>query len=203
MASVVSARPKTGTVRFSPDFIANIPTYQKAIRRHRVMRWAREHRLDQDLEQLVLIDLARIDIRFDPNRAASPHHFRMAVLGSRVSDCADTLMRMHSDIDVVDEASLADEQPDDVATVDLDERAYVFENPVLDFAIRKEMATAIHETIKTLPARQHEILKLVLADLTDREIAVQLGVSTQAVNKTRLSGISNLKRGVLARCGVN
>jgi hypothetical protein len=56
-------------------------------------QWARERGLEDDLVQLALLHLARVDSRFDPARATSPHRCRMAILAARVSDCFDLLMR--------------------------------------------------------------------------------------------------------------
>jgi RNA polymerase sigma factor (sigma-70 family) len=203
MASVVSTHPATNSVGFSPDFIANIPKYQQAIRRHRMMHWARERRLEDDLEQLALLDLARVDVRFDPNRASSPHHYRMAVLASRVSDCADVLVRMHSDITGYDEGLLQDDDLDDDDGVDARDGRLFADDPVLDAAIRGEMAAAMYEAVANLPSRQRQIAQLVLADFTDKEIAIELGISVQAVNKGRLAGVANLERVIRAQFAVN
>jgi hypothetical protein len=65
MTSDASTR-SDGEIRFTPDFVANIPRYRQAIRAHRAMSWARRCSLDDDLVQLTLIDLARV------NRASTP-----------------------------------------------------------------------------------------------------------------------------------
>jgi RNA polymerase sigma factor (sigma-70 family) len=199
MASAPSTQTVSGGVRFSADFIANIPRYQQAIRSHRVMPWARQRALEDDLEQLALIDLARVEARFDPARATSPHHFRLAVLGSRVSDCASLLMRMHREVtgEIEDTLDAGDQVDDD--DVSFADSEYITDDPVLDRAIRAQVARAVYEAIPTLPFRQRQVIELALEDCSDREIAEQLGVSVQAVNKSRLAAIANLKQVVLAK----
>lgn len=199
MASVASTPSATSGVRFSPDFISHIPRYEQAIRRQPVMRWARERGLDEDLAQLSLMDLARVDARYNPERATSPHHFRLAVLGSRVSDCASVLMRMYREVTGEIDADLAaDEEPPENDDTRFDDGQHVTDDPVLDRALRAQLAAAVHAAITTLPARQRQVIELALEDLSDKEIAEKLGVSVQAINKTRLAAITNLKRVVLA-----
>jgi RNA polymerase sigma factor (sigma-70 family) len=200
MASVHSTHPASGDVRFSADFIANIPRYQLAIRRQPVMGWASERNLDGDLAQLALLDLARVDSRFDATRATSPHHFRLAVLGSRVSDCARKLMRMHHEVaDVHIPLDADDEEGDEGFGARFQRSEEAGENPVLDGAIRGQVASAVHAAVKTLSARQREVIELLLEDLTDKEIAAHLCITVQAVNKTKLAAIAKLKQVVLAQ----
>ena len=189
MASVRSTSSAAAGVRFSATFVANIPQYQRAIYRQPVMRWARERSLDDDLVQLALLDLARVEARFDPARATSPHHFLLAVLGSRVSDCADRLMRMHRD--TVD--NVADDYRDEECDDNVDgarahsHAGHAEDDPVVERAVRAQFAAVAYAGIATLPARQREVIALALEDETDKEIAVRLGVSVQSVNKTRLA----------------
>ena len=203
MASTVSTQPAPGELRFSADFIANITVYQRAIRGQRVMRWARERSLDDDLVQAALLDLARVDCRYNPARATSAHHFRLAVLSSRVSDCASVLMRMHREVAEGTHHSEDDEGTREDTGTPAQRTEQAGDNPVLDDAIRGQTASAVRAAVKTLPARQREVIELVLNDHTDREIAEQLGVTVQAVNKNRLSGIAKLKQRVLAQFSSN
>jgi RNA polymerase sigma factor (sigma-70 family) len=200
MASVASTQAAQGGVRFSADFISHIPRYQQAIRRQPVMGWARERGLDEDLAQLALIDLARVDARYDASRATSPHHFRLAVLSSRVSDCANVLKNMYREVTGEIDPDL---DPDDEVGEDddvqrgSDERAEG--DPVLERAMRAQIALATYLAIKALPARQREVIELQLEDMTDKEIAEQFGVTVQAVNKTKLAAIANLRQVVGAQ----
>lgn len=197
MASGVSALYAEDSVRFASDFAAHIQTYRKVIRGQGVMRWARDRHLDDDLEQSALIDLARVDARFDPSRGISAHHFRLAVIPSRVSDCAQALMRMHPDTPILDEDKDRCVEEDEFAVGDdAAEGNGTCENhdSVLDAAIRAETASAIAGAIAKLPPRQREVIGYALADYTDREIAAELGVSVQAANKTRRKAIESLKR---------
>jgi RNA polymerase sigma factor (sigma-70 family) len=205
MASVDLTHPAPGDIRFSADFVANISRYQLAIRRQPVMGWARERNLDGDLAQLALLDLARVDARFDPTRATSPHHFRLAVLGSRVSDCARMLMRMHREIaeDVHLSLDAEDEEGDEGFGARFQRSEHADDNPVLDEAIRGQVASAVYASVKTLPARQREVIELLLEDFTDKEIAAQLCVTVQAVNKTKLAAIAKLKQVVLTQLTSN
>lgn len=200
MASVASTPSVTGVIRFSADYISNIPRYKQAIRRQPVMRWASARGLDEDLTQLALIDLARVDARFDPERATSPHHFRLAVLGSRVADCASALMRMYREVTGeldTDRDADVDSGEDDREVNDSGVRE--LGDPVLERAMRAQVARAVYAAVKALPYRQRQVIEFALEDLSDREIAAKFGISTQAVNKTRLSAIGNLKQVVLSQ----
>lgn len=204
MASARSTHPASGDVRFSADFIANIPRYQVAIRRQPVMGWARERNLDGDLAQLALLDLARLDGQFDSNRATSPHHFRLAVLASRVSDRARMLMRMHREVAEDVHLSLdADDEGDEGFGARFQRSEQADDNPVLEEAIRGQVASAVYSSVKTLPARQREVIELLLEDMTDKEIAAHLCITVQAVNKTKLAAIAKLKQVVLAQFASN
>ena len=191
MASVASTHPNAGTVQFSPDFVANIHNYQKAIRGHRLATWARERGLLDDLVQLALIDLARVESRFNPERAKSRHHYRMAVLGSRISDCFAHLKRMHGDVfghRVHDPADAEDAERDEI---DLDEMGV--DDAVFGDATREQLLRELETLVAALPAVQRKVLELALAEHTDREIAEHLGVSVQAVNTARRKGIAKIQ----------
>jgi RNA polymerase sigma factor (sigma-70 family) len=183
--------PAVGGTYFSPDFVAHLAIYQKAIRGHRVAGWARERGLLDDLVQLALIDLARVESRFDPGRATSHHHYRMAVLRSRVYDCFDFLKRMHGDA--------MDHRGDDVEDLADDGGAEVSTNEasigdeVLANATLAELVSELADCLKGLPSVQRRVLELALDEYTDREIADHLGVSTQAVHTTRKKGLAKLR----------
>lgn len=191
MASDASAPPAAGTVQFTPDFVAHLPTYQKAIRSHRVASWARDRGLLDDLVQIALIDLARVESRFDPERASSHHHYRMAVLGSRVSDCFDLLKRMHGDAfghRGEDAEDLADDDRIEISTDEM-----TIGDAVLADATLAELVRELAEHLDALPTVQRRVLELALVDHSDREIAEHLGVSIQAVHKARKKGLAKLQ----------
>jgi len=199
MASHVSTQPAPGTIRFSADFAANVPRYQTLIRRQPLMRWAKAFRLEEDLEQLTLLELARVEPRFDPTRAASNAHFFSAVVASRVSDSFRLLKRQHRDVVDDKHVSLNDDygSDGDGDGEELGARIFVDEtgpDVVVADAMRRQAVTALRAAIEHLSTRQREVIELVLGDLTDAEIAAQLGVSVQAVNKTKLAAIANLKQ---------
>lgn len=193
MASNVSTRTARGAVCFSQDFVANIRTYQKAIRGHHTARWARDRGLEDDLVQLALLDLARVDSRFDPARATSPHHYRMAVLGSRVSDCFDHLQRTHGDvIEYDDDRNDAEGSPDgDQMVHDAHETAG--HDAVFADASCAQFVRALVAIAEALPSVQRKVIELALADHSDREIADALGVSIQAVNVARRKGLAKIQ----------
>lgn len=191
MASDASTHPAPGAVHFSPDFVANLPTYQKAIRRHRVAGWARERGLLDDLVQLALIDLARVESRFDPNRATSPHHYRMAVLGSRISDCFAQLKRMHGDVFGHRNDDADDIGDGDCIDIDADDEA--IEDAVFADATLGELVRELTILVDALPAAQRKVLELALIEHSDREIAEFLGVSIQAVNAARRKGLAKIR----------
>ena len=204
MASAASTPSAIDGIRFAPDFVANIPTYERAIRRHRVTSWARQRSLDDDLVQLTLVGLARMDARFDPTRASSPHHFRLAVLGSRVSDSARLLRRMHSEVTLVVNDELdadSNEQDSDGALGSPDQEPD--SDPVLESIARQEAWQLVAKSITALPPRQRQVIDLALQDQSDKEIAAHVGVTIQSVNKTRLAAIENLKRTVGAQFRIN
>lgn len=205
MASARSTHSAPGDVRFTADFIANIPRYQHAIRRQPAMGWARERTLDADLAQLVLLDLAQLEDQFDSTRATSPHHFRLAVLASRVSDRARMLMRMHREVaeDLNPSLDADDEQGDEGFGARFQRSEEAGENTVLDGVIRGQVASAVYAVVKTLPARQREVIELLLEDMTDKEMAEQFGVTVQAINKTKLAAIAKLKQVVVAQFASN
>jgi RNA polymerase sigma factor (sigma-70 family) len=191
MASDASTQSAPGAVHFSSDFVANLPTYQKAIRSHRLATWARERGLLDDLVQLALIDLARVESRFDPARATSPHHYRMAVLGSRVSDCFAQLKRMHGDAfghrddeaDEVEDCDCIEIGTGEVATGDA----------VIADATLAQLVRELVALVDELPTVQRKVLELALVDYSDREIAEHLGVSIQAVNTARRKGLAKIQ----------
>ena len=202
MASAASTPSATDGIRFTPDFVANIPTYERAIRRHRVMSWARQRSLEDDLVQLALVGLARMDARFDPARASSPHHFRLAVLGSRVSDSARFLRRMHSEVTGVIDDEL-DSDTDDSNSNIAPEGDQPAGDPVLESVARGQAWRRVASAIAVLPGRQREVIELALQDYSDKEIGAHVGVTVQSVNKTRLAAIENLKRAVGAELRSN
>jgi len=193
MASLVSTPSASGAIRFSADFAAKIPRYQKLIRRQPLMRWARTFRLEDDLEQLTLLELARVAPRFDPTRAASNDHFISAVLPSRVSDSIRVLKRQHRDIVEDTHVSLNDDSDGDeeVGTRFLDETGL---DTVVEEAMHHQAVAALRSAIEHLSPRQREVIGFVLEDLADADIAAQLGVSVQAINKTKLAAIAKLKQ---------
>jgi len=191
MASVASTHPNAGTVQFSPDFVANIHTYQKAIRGHRLATWARERGLLDDLVQLALIGLARVESRFDPNRATSLHHYRMAVLGSRVSDCFAHLKRMHGD--VLGHRVDGSDGAEDVERDEVDPDEVAIDDAVFGDVTCTQFVHELAALVASLPAVQRKVLELALVEHTDREIAERLGVSTQAVNAARRKGIAKIQ----------
>lgn len=195
MASRVSTQPAPGAIRFSADFAANVPRYQALIRRQPLMRWAKAFRLEEDLEQLTLLELARVEPRFDPTRAASNEHFFSAVVASRVSDSVRLLKRQHRD--VVDDKHVSLNNDNGSEGEEPGAHFFVDEtgpDTVVADAMHHQAVTALHAAIEHLSTRQREVIELVLGDLTDAEIAAQLGVSVQAVNKTKLAAIANLKQ---------
>jgi len=194
MASDASTPPAPGTPYFSPDFLLQLGSYQRAIRGQRIAGWARDRGLEDDLVQLALLDLARVEGRYDPARATSAHHFRMAVLPSRVNDCVDALMRMHPDFVSLDEERSESAFPDEnVEHEEVDEDAFQLGDSVLDLVIRRQFAMALRTAISALPVVQRRVLELVLEDYTDREIAEELGVSIQAVCTARGKGIAKVR----------
>ncbi|HBY61165.1 MAG TPA: hypothetical protein DEH78_15190 [Solibacterales bacterium] len=194
MASNASTPSAAGAVQFSPDFLAHLPNYQKAIRGQRIARWARQRGLEEDLVQLALLDLARVESRYDPTRATSAHHYRLAVLPSRVSDCADMLRRMHSDFVSLDEKSAeSDLEGEDAEHRELEEDAVHLGDPVFTLAVRRQFALALRDAVATLPDVQRRVIELALGDYTDREISDELGVSVQAVCTARMKGTAKLR----------
>ncbi|WP_164964334.1 sigma-70 family RNA polymerase sigma factor [Rubrivivax sp. JA1026] len=204
MASDASTPSATSAVRFSPDFLDHLPSYQKAIRGQRIANWARQRGLEEDLVQLALLDLARVESRFDPARAASAHHYRMAVLPSRVSDCVDALMRLHSDFVTLDEERAdSDFADDETDRAESEEEAFQLGDPVFAIAMRRQCAEALCVAIAALPSVQRRVLELALADYTDREIAEELGVSVQAVCTARGKGTAKVQAALDASHSLN
>ena len=73
------------------------------------------------------------------------------------------------------------------------------DDPVVDRAMRAQVAQAVYMAIKTLPCRQREVIELSLEDMTDKEMAEHLGVTVQSVNKTRLAAIAKLRQVVSSK----
>lgn len=197
VASDASTPSAARGVHFSPDFLANLPSYQKAIRRQRIAKWARERGLEEDLVQLALLNLARVEARYDPMRASSAHHYRLAVLPSRVSDCVDTLMRMHSDFVSLDhDRAECNVDGEDAEIHEAEEDALQIGDPVFTLAARRELAQALRDAVAVLPAAQRRVIDFTLADYTDREIAEELGVSVQAVCTARVKGTAKVRAAI-------
>lgn len=197
MASDASTHFAAGAVHFSPDFLANLPSYQKAIRGQRIAQWARQRGLEEDLVQIALLDLARVEGRYDPTRATSAHHYRLAVLPSRVSDCVDTLMRLHRDfVSLDEERAESDVEGEDAERHEAEEDACHLGDPVFNLAMRREFALALRDAVAALPAVQRRVIELTLADYTDREIADELGVSVQAVCTARMKGTAKVRAAI-------
>ncbi len=190
MAFNTSIHPAVGTIQFTPDFVAHLHTYQKAIRGHRVAGWARERGLLDDLVQIALIDLARVECRFDPERATSRHHYRMAVLGSRVYDGFDLLKRMHGDV-----LGHCGDDPCDIEDERIELRAdeVTIGDAVFADATLAELVRELAALLDALPTVQRRVLELALVDHSDREIAEHLGVSIQAVHTARKKGLAKLQ----------
>lgn len=197
MASDASTPSAASPVHFSPDFLAHLPNYQKAIRGQRIAKWARQRGLEEDLVQLALLDLARVEARYDPARATAVHHYRLAVLPSRVSDCVDTLMRMHSDfVSLDEERAKSDLEEEDAERHEAEEDALHLGDPVFTLAVRRQFAMALRDAIAALPAVQRRVIELTLADYTDRETADELGVSVQAVCAARVKGTAKVRAAI-------
>lgn len=185
---------------FSLDFLANLPSIRRAIRGQPTAKWARQRGLEEDLVQLALMDLARVESRFDAGRASSRQHFRMAVLPTRVSDCVAALKRQHSDFVSLDEDRAGDERSDeDAEPIDFEEDAVLLGDQVTQTAMRRQLASTLIAAIEDLPATQRRVMELALTDCSDREIADKLRVSVQAVNKSRRAAIAKLRGVVLAK----
>lgn len=193
MASHVSILPDDGTVHFSPDFVAHLAIYQNAIRGHRVAGWARDRGLLDDLVQLALIDLARVESRFDPERATTHHHYRMAVLGSRVYDCFDLLKRMHGDVMCFDNDREQLDPTDCGSHGDRGNFDEVGHDAVFAEACCAQLVRALIPIVEALPPVQRKVIELALADHSEREIADALGVSIQAVNVARRKGLAKIE----------
>ena len=198
MASVASTPSAVDEIRFAPDFVSNVSTYERAIRRHRVMSWARQRSLGEDLVQQALLDLSRVDARYDSTRASSPHHFRVAVLHSRVSDSARVLRRMHGEVAAAAGDTELDFDPTGGGTDNPDfETEQPGSDPVMAEAERAQVWRAVTAAIAELPGRQREVIELALDDCSDKDIAAHLGITAQAVNKSRLAAIANLRRALV------
>jgi RNA polymerase sigma factor (sigma-70 family) len=179
MTSMTSTAPAPGGLEFPAALAANSAHYRRLIRRQRLMGWARQFGLEDDLEQLALLELARLTPRYDPARSPSLDHYFGAILSDRMSDCVRQLKRQHRDI--VDGSHSSFDSADDSATEATDEDAATRElasnDSVFDYVAQAQSSRALARAIETLPARQREVTALVLEDLTDREIADKLGVS--------------------------
>jgi RNA polymerase sigma factor (sigma-70 family) len=201
MTSMTSTAPATGGIEFPAAFAANSAHYRSLIRRQRLMGWARQFGLEDDLEQLALLELARLAPRYDPARSPSLDHYLASIVSSRLSDCVRQLKRQHRDIVDGSHTSLdsAGDSAIEAADGDAETDEPASDDSVFDRVAQTQSSRALVLAITALPARQREVMTLVLEDLTDREIAEGLGVSVQSINKTRLTAIANLQRALLAQ----
>jgi RNA polymerase sigma factor (sigma-70 family) len=67
------------------------------------------------------------------------------------------------------------------------------DDAVFEELLRCQMAVRLRAAIECLPVRQSQIVLLMLEDCTDGEIANRLGITKQAVSKSRLLAIAHLK----------
>jgi RNA polymerase sigma factor (sigma-70 family) len=196
MASVNSTYPEPAPARFPAEFVANIPQFKDMVRRRGAMRWAKQYGLEDDLEQLALLEIARIVPKFDPGMATSLDHFVGACLNRCLTDCIRMLKRGHREI--VDGMHYSIDAPrrEDAVTSVLDEVASLGEsmNPVFEEVVRTQVNVQLRSACALLPPRQREVIELVLSDYTDKEISEEIGVTVQSVNKSRLGAIVNLRR---------
>lgn len=192
MASSVSTQPASGA-DFPADFLSNIGIYQQRIRRHRLTAVARQFHLHDDLEQIALLELARVARRTGGLPASDHPHFHV-VLSSRVSNSLRLLKRQHREIANGAFVSIDDHGDGGDEPVEQTLPDQVDPDTALDSAMRNQAAAALRSALLRLTARQREVIELVLEDLTDAEIASRLGVTVQAVNKTRLLAIGKLKQ---------
>ena len=193
MASVSTA-PASLAFRFSAEFNSQIACYRRLIFRHRLTAVARQFRLEEDLVQLTLIDLARFSDRKGGLPAANDPHFRV-ILKSRVSNSFRHLRRQHREVVGNTHVSL-----DNNLGEDGEERGQrplhdaAGPDVVLESAMRAQAIAALRVAIAQLAERQRQVIEMVLDDRTDAEIAAELGVTVQAVNKTRHTAIAKLRQ---------
>lgn len=189
MASQTLTRASS-EVQFSTDFAASVPAYLARIRRHPFARWGRLYGLQADLEQLTLIELARIATRTGTLPAANDPHFSV-VLTQRLSNCIRALKRNHRDI--VDDSHLSIDKKVDGDPAGENLLIDEIGTDTVEAVERHQAIAALRRAIEALTARQREVIDLILAEMTEAEIAIELGVSVQAVNKTKLAAYARLR----------
>lgn len=196
MASIDSTFPDPAPARFPAEFVANIPQFKDMVRRRSAMRWAKQYGLEDDLEQLALLEIARIVPKFDPALANSLDHFVGACLNRCLTDCIRALKRGHRETVSSSHFSIDTPHHEDGATSVLDEMAAFSgaTNPVFDDAVRAQVNVQLHKACEMLPPRQREVVELLLRDYTDKEISGEIGVTVQSVSKSRLSAVVNLRK---------
>lgn len=224
MSESDTSRPVKGAAAtYFPDFEASLPTFKRLTRSRKLapmMAWARSRGIDEDLEQLGLIELAKLLGKFDPSVGTTVEQYIGSTLPARMVTCLRSLNRDYCDpVDQMASShetgssefrdALADDgdplstlQDDEISIAGdamgvTDATAFAFEI-VGDTAAnalewKRIMATLLRE-IEQLPNRQAEVVRLGLAGYTDGEIAQHLGISKQAVNKSKQKAIEGLSQ---------
>lgn len=218
---------ESGASLDSPHFQAALPTFKRLTRSRKLapmMAWARSRSLDEDLQQLGLIELAKLLQKFDPGVGTTVEQYVGSTLPARMVTCLRSLNRDYCDrldqaaadhgLDSPEEDgddSIADHE-DFVSTKPAcessiagdatgmpDDDAFAFEI-VGDAAANalewKRVMATLHREIERLPSRQAEVVRLGLADYTDGEIAQHLEISKQAVSKAKQKAVAVLSQAI-------
>lgn len=171
---------------------ARVSAFRRLVRSQPVMAWARARSLNDDLEQLGLIEIAKILRTYDAQRGTTAEQYVGVAIRSRLLSCVRTLSStngrdLEQSIDgalTTDDERRPSEQPPSDSAQNAD---------APDHLARTQLARAVRDEVLRLPTRQREVIELMLADHTEREIAHKLGVSVQAVNKTKQGAFEALK----------
>lgn len=193
MPEVISTRASADATAYFPSAFndsVRIGAFRRVLRAHPTMAWARARSLHDDLEQIALLEVAKVLRQFDPSVGTSVEQFVGVAMRQRMFSCRRALLGAYgvspeSDevTDAHDEFGQADNIPDANPSANVEE-----------VCAQRQRTQSLGNAVAALPTRQRAIVQLMLEDHTEREIAEQLGVSIQAVNKSKLSAIKTLQQ---------
>jgi RNA polymerase sigma factor (sigma-70 family) len=176
-----------------------IRALRRVVRAHPLMCWARARSLGDDLEQLALMEVPNILRGYQPGHGTTPEQYVGSALRVRLFSCKRTLVRIYGAttttqyVEFRDATSEADLEEDVGFASDSDSDGDGGVDAAFTGYAVAERTRLLTACIPRLPNRQRQIIDLALQDNTEREIAQQLGISVQSVNKGKQSALKALR----------
>lgn len=170
-----------------------IKAFRRVVRAHPVMVWANARSLGDDLEQLALLEIANILRSYNPNLGTTPEQYVGIALRTRLFSCQRALTSAYGDPSV-GQGDESGDVADHEQKEDMEREATGHVDCTFNTYADKQLARHLKLGIAQLPHRKRQVIEMTLEDSTEREIAQELAVSVQSVNKSKQGAIKVLTK---------